>query len=507
MRLGTVVLAVSCSTLLACGDVSPSSLEFVEISPEQPKLGDVVTIKFRAVDSRGQPQAGALVEFSLQSENPAVKLSPTSAGTNKGDGIASTQLIASGRVASVVVIATSGDKTAVSPPIAFAGAAANHKQMVFQCGPISSEGSGGVHAIGAYDETRHLIAGVRLDCFVHVGDRNGDGLSNVQVTFLTEAGTIAPTGITDDKGTATALYQTSYPLPKDVSPGTFSWTPPNDSNHTGEYIAPLWMHPFEWVSNPVTQYGQVGVTPNLQEPRRADPIRPGRSLNSRDNLVSMIAITTGEEAFDDINNNGRYDNGEPYTDLTEPFVDDNDNGTWDQDERYVDTNGNGRWDGKNGVYDASTLIWVQERILWTGIPHPRDVVGTAEPVFRLIEPTGPVNLPHFGSVQVILLLADPWFNTIASNAEGDGCGTLPSEDEPLVVALPSRTGGLPFTYPAFALLSYQIKDAHKLTPPDPPHNPAVNFIAPLRCEFTATPHDDGTHTVIINTGAISGTVL
>ncbi|MBN1210051.1 MAG: Ig-like domain-containing protein, partial [Myxococcaceae bacterium] len=231
------------------------------------------------------------MKFSLQSVVPGVTLSPEESTTDVGDGIASTQLVATGRVASVVVIATAGDKTALSPAVSFAGAGASATQLTFQCGEFSGDGSGGLHAIGAWDETRYLIAGVKVRCSAHVGDRNGDGISGAQVSFLTEAGTIGPTStsVTDVVGNAEILYKTSYPLPEETDPGTFTWSPRNDATYTGDYLAPLWMHPFFWTANPIRDYSP-GAPPNINpyeprpEPWRDDPIRPNRRNNPRDNL-------------------------------------------------------------------------------------------------------------------------------------------------------------------------------------------------------------------------------
>lgn len=508
----TVVVAV---WLVACGPQTPASLEFVDVTPAQPKIGDIATVRFKATDSRGEPMAGVGVDFSLRPElttGGGVTLTPATGLTNKTDGIVSVQLQVNSRISTVVVVAKAGEKTAFSPSISFAGAIPSARQFTFQCGPLSGQASGGVHAISAYDETRHLIAGVKLNCTAHLGDRNGDGVVGALVSFLTEAGTIGPTqtSVSDVIGNATIQYKTSKPLPKDVAPGVFSFSPPFDATHTGELLAPLWMHPFLWQANPVVGNSQPAPLPaNLQEPRRTDPVRPGLTLNPRDNLVSMIAVTNGEEAFDDANNNGKYDNGEVFEDLTEPFVDDNDNGTWDADERWVDANGNGRWDGKNGQHDEGTLIWVQERILWTGIPHALDVADPTARVFAQIRPTAPVAVGHFLSERVTFLIADPWFNTMAQNGDDDGCETVPPSDKPLVTMLPGKAaGGRRLTYPSHLLVDFTIKDAHapdaNLDGGNTKFNPPAAFSAPIFCSYTATPEDG--HKVTLTVTSISGTV-
>jgi len=518
-RLGLIVTAVVAAGLLACGPTLPASLDYLRHVPAEPRLGEITTLEFLATDSRGRPQAGVEVKFSLQNPLNAqgVTLSPAVATTDRTDGVARVQLTTTTRVSSVVVVAEAGGFVAMTPPISFAGAQANARQFTFQCGPIAGEASGGIHAIGAWDQTRYLIAGVKLDCTAHVGDRNGDGVPNAVVSFLTEAGTIGPseTTVSNVIGNATILYKTSNPLPKPVDPGAFSWNPAKGPKHTGQYIVPLWMHPFDWKAKPVADYN---LPPDANEPRRPDPVRLGILNNPRDNLVTMIAVTTGEEGFDDVNNNGRFDEGEFHEDydLTEPFVDSNDNGTWDRDERWVDTDGNGTWDGKNGRHDASTLIWVQERILWTGVPHPRDFQDAEFPIFKQISP--PPVVQHFQTAQVTLLISDPWFNVPAQNGTSDGCEVLTGAANPVVKPDQARFGelGIRFTYPSVMLASVGLQDAHdpQKDPPDLPWNdPSRNpsfpgglpFSVGIGCTYTASPN--GGYSVSVSVPSISGVVF
>ncbi|HEY0881366.1 MAG TPA: hypothetical protein VGD87_07540, partial [Archangium sp.] len=450
----------------------------------------------------------------------------------KGSGYAETQVIASSRVNSVIVIATAGNKEITSPPITFAGSVPNGRQFTFQCGPFAGPGTGGRHAIGAYDATRTLIAGISIECTAHVGDRNGDGLEGALVSFLTEAGTIGPTETSSSNliGDATILHKTTFPLPADVDPDVFTWTPPGaDPTNTGEYLAPLWMQPYNWVEDP-RNYA-VGMTYTLREPRRPDPIRlkpdgSGRYLNNpRDNLVAMIAVTSGEEAFTDTNNNGQYDQGEEFIDLTEPFVDANDNGTWDTFEKFIDVNGNREWNGKNGRWDANTLIWVQERILWTGLPAGEDtpITVTGVPghraVFTPVTPSS-INLvcpgspcaqagvaPNFGPVTVVAYVADPWFNSIAQNGDSDGCDIPEEEMSPIKVRSQSLAGAA-FTYPAGRFLSFNIADARdpNLPPVEqvPRRQPAIGFSNRIFCSYTSSPANS--YTSKIEAGTVNGTI-
>ncbi|MDX2013053.1 MAG: hypothetical protein SFW67_22860 [Myxococcaceae bacterium] len=526
---------------LGCGGIAPTTMEFVEITPAQPRIGEIVTVRFRLLDNRGIPLSGTTVDFKLQSPNGGVSLSPTSVQSLRGSGFAETQLQASSRVNSVIVVATAGDRTVLSPPITFAGAVPNQGQMTFQCGAIGGESTGGVHAIHAYDVSRTLIAGIKLDCTAHVGDRNGDGVEGALVSFLTEAGTIGPTevSVSNVVGDATILYKTSLPHPRDVEPENFTWTPPQGERQTGEYLVPLWMLPFEWVPNPVV-FPRPRPTMNPREPNRADSVpnrrKPDGSperLNPRDNLVTMIAVTTGEEAFVDSNNNGQWDSDEAYTDQTEPFVDSNDNGTWDPDERYIDVNGDKTWTGKNGRYDSSTLIWKAERILWTGVPS-RWEGEMPSPTFASLnqQPPGPINFicassfcsqarpaqsMTAGFYTLDIYLADPWYNAPAQNGDDDGCGITTAEgignpgDPPVLV----QTFGVAFgkglrayVYPAGLFVTVAIKDARDPDAPPgsqiPVRNPPVIFTAPITCSFTASPQDKLKNIVLVD--EVSGTI-
>lgn len=487
-------------------------------------------MRFRVLDYRGQPLAGVPVSFRLQGPVTGVSLTPASTTTLKGSGYAETQLTVPSRVASVIVVAKVGDREVLSAPISFAGAVPNGRQFTFQCGSVAGAASGGVHAIGAYDEARNLIAGVKLNCFAHVGDRNGDGLSGASVSFMTEAGTIGPssTSTSDVVGNAQILFKTSKPEPVPTTPSDtgFTWNvPTNETENTGEYLVPLWMHPWEWNDRPFFNSNPItGLpVPNSREPRRNDPIVKCNNgqvpcvNNPRDRLVTMIAVTSGEEGFSDDNNNGVRDANEPYDDLTEPFVDSNDNGTRDASEPYIDVNGNTKWDGKNQTWDANTLIWTQERILWTGVPNRADStsvdpIAKQAPIYINNAVAG-LNVKYLQTFEapIHFLLSDPWYNSIAQNGDGDGCelGGEEDADTQVVIATPKKiNAGRAYTYPAFRFYEFFVRDARDPSKPPsellPIRNPAIPFRLPIICTFTASPVEG--QKVTVSLGMLEGTV-
>lgn len=90
----------------------------------------------------------------------------------------------------------------------------------------------------------------------------------------------------------------------------------------------------------------------------------------------ILAYTTGEESFTDLNDNDLYDFGEPFTDISEPFLDVNNNSTRDAaTEEFIDADNDNSFDIIDGIFTGtpcigditvcnrvSTLIWDITRI-------------------------------------------------------------------------------------------------------------------------------------------------
>jgi hypothetical protein len=238
--------------------------------------------------------------------------------------------------------------------------------------------------------TGDLCTTCRLNLIDRVG--NPIGFRN-QVTFVAESGHFEPSSIThnDIDGQASVLWCANGTLPEDV-------TPVRDEA--------------SWVDS------------------------EGNIYNLRDGLVSIIAYVSGEEEFDDINENGVWDEEagpdenealfpEPFWDLSEPFVDADDDNIYNPEmerERHIDvtaaddSNIDGVFDQGNDRWDADTVIWVETRVLITGNPT-RDIddiddthPGT-RPDFLSWDSDYPriPNLSHF-FVQEILSVIPPGAN-------------------------------------------------------------------------------------------------
>lgn len=102
---------------------------------------------------------------------------------------------------------------------------------------------------------------------------------------------------------------------------------------------------------------------------------PGLNGVAGDFEAIIIAYTVGEESFvDSLNDNGLYDLGEQFTDISEPFFDINDDGVRDESlgspEIFIDADNDGIFDTADGIFTGtpcvgdntvcnriSTLIW------------------------------------------------------------------------------------------------------------------------------------------------------
>lgn len=367
-------------------------------------------------------------------------------------------------------------------------------------------------AVGAFDSARALLADRELDCSARVADLHGVPIEGATVTFLAEAGVVNGERATDAAGLAPLGYRTGLPLPLDVEAGQLSLQPTDDATHTGVPLAPAWMMPQRWVENPLVllplSFAARAYT--LREPRRPDPLRVGRTNNPRDNLVTLVAVVDGAEAFADSNDNGTFDPGETFIDLTEPFIDADDDGTRGGDEPFIDVNQNGQWDAKNGLWDAHTRVWVQERILWTGAPAREDTLATVpgvtghRPTVGVVPGTLPLRcLVSVGSpcrealaqqagirpAPVAAYFADPWFNTPAHEADDD-CTLGADVSPPLVQMGRPLSTREPLLYPAGEEVTVPVSDVRFAPAPEtwsPRKATPVPFSRTLTCRATPAP--------------------
>ena len=354
-------------------------VEFIKADPE--KLGvrgsgvnETSRLSFAVKDTDGEAFANVLVNFSL-STAPGVTLEPLQ-GRTDNDGLVYTTLKSGNIATSVTVTATAvvGDVEleATSPALAIVGAKPNARGITFSCERFN---------VGGF-----ILDDVHTKCTVLLSDRYSNKVGfATSVTFMTEAGQITSNATTadsgDNMGSASVTIRTGNPRPKDVDPLSDPFEP---SVVDGNYVR-----------------------------------------NPRDGLLIIIAATTGEEEFTDVNGNGDYDEGEPFVDMGEPLIDADDNGIFTPGEQFLDANGNSAYDGPNGQWDGDTIIWTATWMVWSGHYQPGAACG---PYSALCPDT--FNIPK-GSTQsftwkVTDFNLNPLNETLNVSMSVDGKGSLGS---------------------------------------------------------------------------------
>lgn len=451
IRKGSIVVTVSfvnpqtteavskdISIVFGGSDVKIASFKFV--SAEPPIIGlqgsgnqETSVVTFQALDANNAAcPEGLSVEFSVSKD--IATLQPPTGKTNSAGRVSTTVKSGTG-VGSVKVVVKSADGSvsAESDSITIAGGIADWDNFDLTCNR---------RAIGGFGD---LEAGLRMLCQAHVADRDGLKIAGVKVGFLAEAGSLAKDVTTDEQGVATNTYKTQAPFPQDVRPAS-----------AAEYkkLMPDWMQTEldsgvepSWPCNHVIQTG-TGTNWTYAE------------CNPRDGVVTIIAYTVGEEAYEDANNNGQYDSGEGFVDLPEPYVDSNDNGQYDEGELYSDVNGNKSWDGPNGKWDRNTVIWKATKIVWTGEPNS-SATGTG--YYAGSSRLSGVTVPHCGRSGVIdIEIFDRNFNKPAQEfGEGVECNAKAGG----FVFLRGGSGATSNLYYGHRVIhSIEIGDAHSCAP-------------------------------------------
>lgn len=325
---GVVTVTASASGVSATVDltilgVDVGSIEFNSASPNaigvkgsgQPETS-IVT--FLVKDVNGQAALdGTNVNFALSGPNGGELLTPLTGSTS--NGVVTTTLQAGSVAGPVRITAT----TIVSSV------------------PISSVSTGvsiggGVPSLPHMTITRSVgnLAGLAFTDLkstikVFIADRFGNYniLTGTSVSFLTEAGAMDASNVTDVTGVTESIFRTQSPMPLIYA-------------SANPFIAAL-------------------------------PPTNGDLVNGDS---TIIAITRGEECFVDNNGNGVFDGVGTDTfpvgtcDLEEPYVDANDNNMYDASELYLDGNNNGSHDVGNGVWDANIMIWRSTQVTFTSQP-------------------------------------------------------------------------------------------------------------------------------------------
>jgi hypothetical protein len=339
---------VSATISITIASGPAGSLEFVSAEPtvigvKGSAIAQKSTITFRVRDVNGNPVTdGTLVTFTLISGvGGGETLEPVQVGTI-------TTVLESGELASLAsTVLTSG--TVSGPVRVQASVTEGAITLTSSSTNVSITGGApsGAH-LGVAPEYRNIAGlvtqGIICSVTAIVGDRFGNPVpENTAVSFFTNGGVVTPQGLTDPLGNSVgAQIKTGPPTP------------------------------------------HVGTATSLADPRTG--------------MVTIIAVTQGEETFIDSNGNGLFDGpqefnpSDPELDTPEPFIDHvilcnglpfpapcpanpvnppilSGNNRFDPTDRFelfFDSNGNGTWDQPNRVWDANKAIFATTTVLFSG---------------------------------------------------------------------------------------------------------------------------------------------
>jgi hypothetical protein len=342
---------------------------------------------FVVLDSAGRGVPGVTVNFGQR--QPALVTLGRTTGVTGVDGTVSVDYSAGAEVGVTSINATvAGTAVTGSHAIAVRGAKPSASGFYFRC----EKGN-----LPAYQTTPALET---MTCEVRLSDRFGNRVGiPTPVRFATEAGAIDSYAVTQGFDAAN---------PNDPLEGTATVTFTTDM---GNGFRPADVDPL------------LAAPAQYPWPRLAEPQVLAGSItrNPRDQLVTMIAMTEGEEAFADANHNGLLDNNEVFYDLGDPFIDANDDGVYDQ------TYPNGPWEvrfcsntsgtscstynGPNGQWDSLTTIWVPTWVVFSDNAAPNTApAGVAPPALAY----SPVCVPENGASYASIYVFDEFLNSPAA---------------------------------------------------------------------------------------------
>ncbi|MGL5905498.1 MAG: hypothetical protein ACRCZA_02080 [Shewanella sp.] len=331
-------LNVSASGVIKVSPASVGSIVFLSATPQNIAIlgtggAESSEIKFKVLDTNGNPVSNQLVNFSLNTNVGGIGLNPLTATTNT-QGIVQT-VVKTGTVATSVRVTASAQLTNAT-------ISSQSSQLIVSTGiPDQDSFSLSAEVLNAegwdIDGTQVKITARLADAF------NNPAPDGTTVSFTTEGGAIEDACQTV-KGACTVIWTSQFPRPE------------------GEKL----------IDDAALQYRnpEARLAANLGN-------FYGQKFGGR---ATITATAIGEESFPDLNGNGRFDesevtafltkkdvSGQPF-DLSDAFVDHNEDGLFNPQqaggqaggelEELIDFNADGKFDDKdkkyNGVLCAST---------------------------------------------------------------------------------------------------------------------------------------------------------
>lgn len=321
-------IALSASGIVTINPASVGSIEFVSAEPQNIALRGVggtesSTLKFKVVDSNGNPVPGQMVDFDANTDVGGLSLSPMEATTN-----------ALGEVQTVVNSGTVHTSIRVTAQVRGSSPQIRTQSslLVVSTG-IPDQDSFSLSA-SVFNPEAWNIDGTEVTITARLADAfNNPAPDGTAVAFTTEGGSIGDSCVTTN-GVCTVIWSSQNPRPEGK------------------------------------ELDVEGVVPNVSKVM-------GQRYGGR---ATILATAIGEESFPDTNGNGVFDstefdafagnngesgndvNGRPF-DLDEAFVDHNEDGVYNPQvaggeaggslEKFEDFNNDTIFDVADGKYNGS----------------------------------------------------------------------------------------------------------------------------------------------------------
>ncbi|QIB66374.1 Ig-like domain-containing protein [Kineobactrum salinum] len=292
-------------------------------------------VTFRVVDADNTPLSGVEVDFELTTDIGGITLAQ-SRGVSNAEGLVTT-VVQSGNVATAVRVTATIEAnapdgslltlTTVSDVLAITTGLPDQNSISLSAESLNVPGA-------------RQLDGVQIELTVRMADKfNNPVPDGTAAVFRTEYGSIegsCATGAEGEAGACTVIWTSQAPRFPTFNADLVRTT--NDS----EYNCPSHSEP-------------SGPCP--------DDLGYIRGMRS-----TVLVTALGEESFIDQNGNGLYDEGEPFDDLAEAFIDHNEDGRYNpargcvpssalceaagSEETFVDFNNDGVFNLGNGIYNG-----------------------------------------------------------------------------------------------------------------------------------------------------------
>jgi hypothetical protein len=314
----------------------------------------------------------------------------------------------------VVVDYTSGSEvgvTAITATVVSTGATVQHSVAVR--GARASASGFYFHCSKANLPVYTTVAQYEtMTCTVRLSDRFGNRVGiPTPVNFAAEAGSISASAIT--KG-----FDPARPTDPDEGSVTVTFSSDMGNGNQPADVDPLPADPLQFpFARPAEPFVQAGTI----------------KRNPRDQLVTIIAMTQGEEAFIDSNHNGILDNNEVFIDQGDPFIDANDDGIYNTvrpggpwEVRFCGSTTGGTcpaYQGPNGKWDAQTTIWKPTWVVFSGSGKASDVpTGGGAPASDFVFPcadfaNSALDGLHAPNIFANVFVYDSWLNTPSAHTQ------------------------------------------------------------------------------------------